>query len=62
LAVPFCGGERMEQWLPDILQALKDHARHNGCSSVEVFGRKGWERVLKPHGYTHTYTTLELEL
>lgn len=25
---------------------------------IEVIGRKGWERVLKPHGFTHNHTSL----
>jgi hypothetical protein len=62
LGVPFCGGHvgTIDKWLPDILTALDAHARHNGCQSVEVWGRPGWERLLKD--YHKRYVCLEKDL
>jgi hypothetical protein len=37
-------------------------ARLLGCSAVMVEGRKGWERVLKPHGYEPWSVTLRKAL
>jgi hypothetical protein len=64
LAVPFCGGEEhlIDQWLPDIVRAMDDHARHNGCVSVEIFGRPGWEKILKGYDYKKRYVVLEREI
>jgi hypothetical protein len=33
-----------------------------GCSAMTIAGRKGWERVLKEHGYKPVFTTLSLEI
>lgn len=33
-------------------------ALKHGASCIEIIGRKGWERVLKPHGFMYNYTSL----
>ena len=33
-----------------------------GCKDMTISGRKGWERVLKNHGYKPVFTTLSLEI
>lgn len=44
-------GNRLEEMLPMIVATLEQFARRNGCSSVEIVGRKGWERKLRADGY-----------
>ena len=34
--------------MKDQFHNLEDFAKHNGCKSLQVWGRKGWERKLKP--------------
>jgi hypothetical protein len=48
-----------EDWTQAI-EAIEDHARLIGCSSIQVRGRKGWKRVLKD--YKEIQTTLERKL
>ena len=33
-------------------------ALKNGAHFIEVIGRKGWERVLRPYGFKHNFTSL----
>lgn len=37
-------------------------AESQGCTLVTVSGRKGWERMLAPHGYDHFATVLAKRL
>lgn len=47
------GGELQEMLrrLPDV----ETWARSQSCDRTTLIGRKGWERVLKPHGYRPIY-------
>lgn len=48
---------------PDVvLPRVEAYAREHDCYAVEVMGRKGWERVLKPYGYGPFYTGVIKEL
>lgn len=38
------GGDGLAEWKDD--PTIKNWAKANGCAALEVFGRKGWERVL----------------
>jgi len=41
------GGERMKEWLTsDTIQKFEDWAKEEGCSYIDVFGRRGWKKVL----------------
>ena len=53
LNVCWAMGEKLESYLPMLLEALELFAARNDCSMVVIEGRKGWERVLKPFGYKH---------
>lgn len=33
-------------------------ALHNGYKRIQVWGRRGWERKLKPLGFTHGFTVM----
>lgn len=35
-----------------ITGSVERYASEIGCDSVLVYGRRGWDRVLKPYGYT----------
>lgn len=36
-------------------QIIADYAREKGCVQVELHGRRGWERSLKPLGYEYQH-------
>ena len=41
------GGERMKEWLTsNTIEKFEDWAKTEGCSYIDVFGRRGWKKVL----------------
>jgi hypothetical protein len=53
-----CAGERLQEAMPLIAEIERWGREEMGATSFELVGRKGWERLLKPHGYepyTHIY-------
>lgn len=56
LRIIFLSGDD-EDWAYGI-RTFEDFARINKCHSLEVLGRKGWERVLRESGYKLNYITL----
>jgi hypothetical protein len=61
LQIWLAGGD-MESSIDSILEAAEHHAAKHECDSIEVLGRRGWERVLKPYGYEHKRVMLIKEL
>jgi hypothetical protein len=51
LQIPFCGGSRMGEWLPQLVDTIDAFAYNEQCVGVEISGRGGWVRVLAPYGY-----------
>jgi hypothetical protein len=54
-----CAGYDRERWLP-LFAKIEQYAKDEGCSSMRIFGRRGWERVLT--GYKANYIILEKSL
>ena len=46
------GGE-MASNIEGVLEAAEFHAEQLECAELMIVGRRGWERVLKPHGFAH---------
>ena len=46
------GGE-MASNIEGVLEAAEFHAEQLECTELMIVGRRGWERVLKPHGFVH---------
>jgi hypothetical protein len=44
-----CAGYRMNEWLDQFLEEAEEWARANGCSHMDMYGRKGWKKVLKQY-------------
>jgi len=59
LAGQFLGGEKIMQWRDSMLETLERWAKDNNCDGVEMTGRKGFTKVLAPHGWTPEYTVFE---
>jgi hypothetical protein len=55
-------GKRLKEFLPLIVEVFGRITRQLKCDHVEVAGRKGWERLLKPYGFKHSFTVLTLDL
>jgi hypothetical protein len=41
---------------------IEQFAAANGCGAVVIAGRKGWQRVLRPHGHIPLWTAYMKEL
>lgn len=54
-----CSGHQRERWLP-LLSEIEKYARNEGCHTMRLGGRKGWERVL--NGYRVEHVILEKAL
>ena len=59
LAGQFFGGKDIMQWRDPMLETLERWAKDNHCAGVEMTGRKGFAKVLAPHGWTPEYTVFE---
>ena len=58
LTIVLLGGERMNEWLP-LLNQLEKWGIDEGCEQIELYGRPGWEKVLK---WEKTYIALKKNL
>jgi hypothetical protein len=56
LKILFLSGDDGD-WLSEV-SIFEHFARINQCASVEIHGRRGWERVLKNGGYELSHITL----
>lgn len=54
-----CSGHHRERWLP-LFERIEQFARDEGCKTMRIYGRRGWERVLD--GYRAEYVILEKDL
>ena len=62
LAIEFVGGNRMSEWIDLALDTFEKHAKVNGCTTFEGYGRKAWGRVLEKRGWKPAYVTYKKEL
>tara|TARA_R100001530_G_scaffold121887_1_gene89402 strand:- start:71 stop:499 length:429 start_codon:yes stop_codon:yes gene_type:complete len=43
------GGSKLEQWLDYHLHVLEEWSKNNGCSHMDIYGRRGWKKMLKEY-------------
>ena len=48
--------------LDAVMEAADYYAKEHECAGIELLGRKGWEKVLKPYGYDYKSVMLIKEL
>lgn len=60
--IVFCGGGDLERWMTPGLAVTEAWAVAQGYPRIEVLGRHGWERLLKPYGYRKRYVVLEKDI
>lgn len=48
--------------IKDMVPAIEEWARQQGCDGVELTGRRGWVRAFGPFSYAEAATTLRKEL
>lgn len=47
-----CSGHERERWL-SFQEQIEAYAKAEGCERIRIYGRKGWERVLKDFHVAH---------
>lgn len=62
LVVDFTGGSDMHAWVIEAQATFRAYAADAGCSAVELAGRAGWERVLRPYGWRESFMVLEVDV
>jgi len=60
--IVLCGGEQMNDWLDDFMDTVKPLVREQGCEALTIMGRVGWQRKMRPFGFTETARILEVQL
>ncbi len=60
LVVDVCGGSDMAEWAADATAVFRAYARDAGLDGVELYGRPGWARALKPYGWTDGIVLVEV--
>ena len=53
-------GDDMDEWLDTLVDSVESWARQQGCTHMEIAGRKGWER--KMPGYKLRHVILKRKL
>lgn len=61
MLIMFASGKKSCEWI-HFIEELKGFAQHHDCRSIEIYGRKGWERKLRPFGYVKIHYVYRLEL
>ena len=56
------GGARMSEWLPKAHKVITKFAKENGCTQIEGYGRKGWNRWLRAYGWEPHYIAYKMEI
>ncbi len=60
--IVLCGGEKMDDWLSEFMDTLKPLVKGQGCEAITIMGRAGWQRKMKPFGFSETARILEVQL
>ncbi len=62
LALDWVGGTQMKEWEDQLIDTMKRYANELGCSHLEGYGRKGWDRWLRKYGWKPDYIAYKMEL
>jgi hypothetical protein len=61
-AAPVVSAVSLDDVLVPLFQEFERYARSHGCSRLEGFGRLGWIRALKPHGWRAVAVVIEKDI
>ncbi len=54
-------GRHRQKW-QHLVKVLEDFALENNCTSMELFARKGWQRIMEQFDYKQTHVVLEKQI
>jgi len=61
LVIECLGGSRLKEWAAGTTKTLTSFAKDYGLDGIEMFGREGWSRALKPYGWKHSMVVCEID-
>jgi len=59
VCIHYLGGENFDAWYQDILKAITDYAKNNGCDGIECNARAGFWKFFKKDGFVKTAVCYE---
>jgi hypothetical protein len=62
LDISLLAGDRIDQWLSDLVIAFTNYAEAIGCKYIDGFGRKGWTKKLEAYGFKPYSYDVRLEI
>ena len=62
IAVQFLGGDRVNDWVWDMLEKFKDFGRDNDCTGIEATARMGFWKWLEQDDFSRSYVVYERSL
>jgi len=62
LRIVFLEGTEMDRWLEQGMRYIQALGHRYVVDDVELYGRRGWERVLAPHGFEFAFICLRKPL
>jgi hypothetical protein len=62
LCIDFVAGTRMKEWLPVVMPTLEELGKTNGCSHIEGYGRRAWNKYLNEYGWKQQHIQYEKRL
>jgi hypothetical protein len=57
LVIRWLSGKNVDNWVQDI-GVIEYWAKDKGFADLQIWGRRGWERKLRPLGYKHVFTAI----
>lgn len=60
IVVVTCGGDRMSEWLSDILEVIESIGKDQSCEAIHIIGRKGWAKALTEYKQQYVVCTKEI--
>lgn len=56
--VRWLSGINVDNWTTELDTYIEHWAKERGCLKLQIWGRRGWQRALKPLGYIHEFTVI----
>ena len=54
-------GRHRQKW-QHLINVLEDFAIENNCTNMELFARKGWQRIMEQFDYKQTHVVLDQQI
>lgn len=59
LLIHLCGGKDIEEWVDSAISNIEKFAKEKGLDGVEIYGRKGWTKLIPSYSSDIVYMVKE---